>query len=209
MLCHIKTEAWFNCTISNDAHGEGWLSFSRKRNLFHFSFCTTQILLSCPVSAFTPGFCRNNFHSRKVGKALNTHRYILCVVVEGIWKRLQLWQLFIGKLSQIWVGGVSDSQTDPKRNLKSPFLTNFTLCVSKSHKKTLVGFKYLRKFRKKRFWEPSLKGNVLTCVITSSSLFPASSLLRIHGKWTIILVKLYEIHIYSYHELPLLEVIDY
>ena len=110
-------------------------------------------------------------------------------------------KFFWGKLSQIWVGGVSDSQTDPKRNLKSPFLTNFTLCVSNCHKKHLVGFKYLGKFRKKRFWGPPLKGNVLTCVITSSSLFPASSLLRIHGKWTILLVKL--------SELPLLEVIDY
>ena len=51
-------------------------------------------------------------------------------------------KFFGGKLSQIWVGGVSDSQTDPKRNLKSPFLTNFTLCVSNCHKKHLVGFKY-------------------------------------------------------------------
>ena len=32
----------------------------------------------------------------------------------------------LGKHSQIWVGGVSDSQTDPKQNPKSPFLTRIS-----------------------------------------------------------------------------------
>ena len=97
------------------------------------------------------------------------------------------------------MGGLIPKQTQNKTQIAF-FDPNFTLRVSKSHKKPWLGSNIWESLEK-RFGEPSLKGNVLTCVITSSSLFPASSLLRIHGKWTIILVKL--------SELPLLEVIDY
>ena len=43
-------------------------------------------------------------------------------------------RFFFGYLSQMWVGGVADSQTTPKIALFDP---NFTFCFPKSHKKNL------------------------------------------------------------------------
>ena len=66
-------------------------------------------------------------------------------------------KFFWGKLSQIWFGGVADSQTGPKIT-KSPKFAfcdpNFTFRVPKSLKNPGVGgFKDLGKFsQKKRFF---------------------------------------------------------
>ena len=61
-------------------------------------------------------------------------------------------RFYLGKFSQVWVGGVDDSQTrsKPLKIIPKPriFDPNFTFCVPKSHKKPGMGSKIWESFPK-------------------------------------------------------------